>query len=98
MAHNRSPHPLAAAALLLAVVLAFADAAVVALALPDLYTEFHSTIPEVSGVLVAYALAAAVAGLLGVAFVRRVSAVALTVFGALVFAAASVAAGSASSL
>jgi predicted MFS family arabinose efflux permease len=95
---DRTPHPYAAAALVLAVVLAFADAAVVALALPDLYTEFEASIPEVSWVLVAYALAAAVAGLAAVALLRRVSAVLLTVVGGLLFAAASGAAGYATSL
>ncbi len=92
------PHPLAAGFLLAAVGLAFADASVVALALPDLYTEFQASIPAVSGVLISYALALALAGFLGVLLLRRVSAAMVTATGAIVFAAASVASGAAPSL
>ena len=53
------------ALLLAAVALAFADASVVALALPDLYGEFDTTIVGVSWVLTTYALAVAIAAVPG---------------------------------
>ena len=52
--------PLAALLLVVAVGLAFADASVVALALPDLYGELDTTIVGVSWVLTTYALVVAV--------------------------------------
>ena len=61
--NQQSRHRFAAAVVVAAVALAFADASVVALALPDLYLEFEASISAVSWVLTAYALAVAVAGL-----------------------------------
>lgn len=81
-----------------AVALAFADASIVALAIPDLYVEFGSTIPAVSWVLTAYALAVAATGLLYLSVLRRISGTTLTVAGAAIFAASSLAAGFAPSL
>jgi predicted MFS family arabinose efflux permease len=83
---------------LAAVALAFADASVVALALPELYIEFQASIPAVSWVLTSYALAVAVAGLAGLVLVRRASSATITAIGAGVFAAASVVAGAAPEL
>ncbi|MGE3619890.1 MAG: MFS transporter [Acidimicrobiia bacterium] len=85
-------------ALVVAVGLAFADASIVALALPDLYGEFEATIPGVSWVLTAYALAVAVVGFALVPLARRVPAAVLTGAGAAVFAGASVASGAAPTL
>ena len=55
-----------------AVALAFADASVVALALPDLYGEFDTTIVGVSWVLTTYALAVAIASVPVAVLHRRV--------------------------
>src|SRR5262245_11277629 len=48
--------------LTVAVALAFADASVVVLGLPDIYAEFDTTIVGVSWVITAYAIAVAVVG------------------------------------
>lgn len=85
-------------ALVLAVGLAFADASVVALALPDLYIEFGASIVGVSWVLTVYALVAAVTGLLAMPVTTRLGAGRTTAIGLVVFAAASVACGVAPSL
>lgn len=90
--------PIAAIVLVTAVALAFADASIVALAIPDLYIEFGSTIPAVSWVLTGYALAVAVAGLAWLVLLRRIGGATLALLGAAVFAASSLAAGFAPSL
>ena len=81
-----------------AVALAFADASVVALALPDLYGEFDTTIVGVSWVLTTYALAVAVASVPVAVLHRRVRPLHLVVAGAAVFTAASLVAGLANDL
>ena len=81
-----------------AVALAFADASVVALALPDLYGEFDTTIVGVSWVLTTYALAVAVASVPIAALHRRARPLHLVVVGAAVFTAASLVAGVATGL
>jgi predicted MFS family arabinose efflux permease len=78
--------------------LAFADASIVALALPDLYVEFGASITAVSWVLTAYALAVAVAGVAFLLLARRSRPATLTSLGAALFAASSVAAGMAPTL
>jgi predicted MFS family arabinose efflux permease len=88
----------AATGLLIAVALAFADASVVALALPDLYGEFDTSIPAVSWVLTSYALAVVAAGLASIWLIRRLSPARMAAFGAVGFAAASAAAGLAPTL
>lgn len=88
----------AAVALSVAVGLAFADASVVTLALPDLYLTFDASIEGVSWVLTSYALAVAISGLAFVVLLRRVSPVVVTAAGILLFAAASLSAGLAGSL
>lgn len=88
-APQRRAHRAAAAIVITAVALAFADASVVALAIPDLYIEFEASIPAVSWVLTGYALAVAVAGLALLGILRRVTAASLTIVGGFVFAAAS---------
>ena len=90
--------PIAAMVLATAVALVFADASIVALAIPDLYVEFGSTIPAVSWVLTGYALAVALAGLGWLVLLRRISGATLALAGAIVFAASSLAAGFAPSL
>jgi MFS family permease len=86
-----------AALLVIAVGLAFADASVVVLALPDIYREFSTTVVGVSWVLTAYALVVTVAAL-GVALVaRKVRPAWLTASGLVVFAVSSAAAGAAGS-
>lgn len=85
-------------ALVVAVGLAFADASIVALALPDLYAELDTTIVGVSWVLTSYAVAVAVASLVIAAVHRRLRPLPLVLGGALVFAVASVAAAVAGDL
>ena len=70
----------------------------VALALPDLYSEFEASIPAVSWVLTVYALTAAIASLAGLRLLRRAPGPAVAAAGSAVFATASVAAGLAPSL
>lgn len=83
---------------LVAVGLAFADASVVALALPDLYAEFDTSIVGVSWVLTSYALVVAVTAV-GVAIVHhRVRPVTMVVVGVAVFVLASLGAGAAGDL
>ena len=81
-----------------AVGLAFADASVVALALPDLYGEFDTSIVGVSWVLTTYALAVAITAVPVAVAHRRVRPLTLVVVGATAFAASSVVAGAATSL
>ena len=87
-----------AALLIGAVGLAFADASVVALALPDLYGEFDTSIVGVSWVLTTYALVVAITAIPVALFHARVRPLSLVVVGVAVFAAASVVAGFANSL
>src|SRR5690242_8556178 len=89
---------LVVALLIGAVGLAFADASVVALALPALYGEFDTTIVGVSWVLTTYALAVVVAAVPIALLHRRVRPLALVVSGVAVFAVASVFAGGATGL
>ena len=84
--------------LLAAVALAFADASVVALALPELYGEFDTTIVGVSWVLTTYALAVAVAAIPVAVWHRRLQPLHLVLAGTAVFAAASIVAGVAGGL
>jgi MFS family permease len=90
--------PVAAAVLVVAVALAFADASVVALALPDLYGEFDTTIVGVSWVLITYALVVAIVAVPVTLLHRRIRPPVLTGAGLALFAAASLAAGLAPSL
>ena len=75
-------------ALVFAVGLAFADASVVALALPDLYIEFGASIVGVSWVLTVYALVVAVTGLVAMPVTARLGAGRTTAIGLVVFAVA----------
>ena len=84
--------------LVAAVGLAFADASVVALALPDLYGQFNTTIVGVSWVLTTYALAVAVTAVPVALVYRRVQPLTFVVAGAAAFAASSLVAGAAASL
>jgi MFS family permease len=88
----------ATACLIAAVGLAFADASVVALALPDLYAEFDTSIVGVSWVLTTYALVVAIVAVPVALLHRRVRPLALVVAGTATFAAASLVAGFATSL
>ena len=89
---------IAAVALVTAVALAFADASVVALALPDLYAEFDTTIVGVSWVLTSYALVVAVVAIPVALLHRRLRPLPLVAAGIIVFTAASLVAGWAGSL
>jgi MFS family permease len=81
-----------------AVSVAFADSSIVVLALPELYTRFHTTIERVSWVLTAYNAAVAIAALALVVFVHRLRAATVLATGLLVFTAASIACSVAESL
>jgi MFS family permease len=81
-----------------AVGLAFADASVVALALPDLYGEFDTSIVGVSWVLTTYALAVAAAAVPVALLHRRVHPLPLLLAGVALFAVSSVVAGASTSL
>jgi MFS family permease len=96
--HQNTPRSLRTWALVIAVALAFADASVVALALPDLYIEFHASIVGVSWVLTVYAAVAAVGGLVSRPVTARLGSGRTTALGLVLFAAASVACGVAPSL
>jgi MFS family permease len=89
---------IAAVALVTAVALAFADASVVALALPDLYAEFDTTIVGVSWVLTSYALVVAVVAIPVALLHRWLRPLPLVAAGIIVFTAASLVAGWAGSL
>jgi MFS family permease len=84
--------------LTIAVALAFADASVVALALPDLYATFDTSIVGVSWVLTTYALVVAVVAIPVALLHRRLRPLRLTAAGIVVFVVASLVAGLASSL
>src|SRR4051794_11343983 len=81
-----------------AVGVAFADSSIVVLALPELYTKFHTTIERVSWVVTAYNAAVAVAALGLVVFVHRLRAATVMASGLVVFMAASIACAAANSL
>jgi MFS family permease len=84
--------------LVAAVGLAFADASVVALALPDLYAEFDTTIVGVSWVLTAYALTVAIVAIPVALVHRRLHPLPLVATGLGLFSLASLAAGAAPNL
>ena len=73
--------------------MAFADASIVVLALPDIYTELDTTIVGVSWVITAYALVVGVGALLLAPFARRIHPIVLVACGLALFAGASLAAG-----
>jgi predicted MFS family arabinose efflux permease len=81
-----------------AVGVAFADSSIVVLALPELYTKFHTTIERVSWVVTAYNAAVAVAALALVFLVHRLRATTVMAGGLVVFMAASIACASANNL
>jgi MFS family permease len=90
--------PALAALVVLAVGLAFADASIVALALPRLYATFSTTVVGVSWVLTSYAAVVAVAGAALVPLHRRIRPAPALGAGLAVFAAASLWCGMAPSL
>jgi MFS family permease len=91
-------HALLAACVTVAVAAASADSSIVALALPQLYGEFHTSIVGVSWVLTAYNVAVAAAALLLLPFRRRVSGRLLYGVGIVVFLASSAVCAASNSL
>jgi predicted MFS family arabinose efflux permease len=81
-----------------AVGVAFADSSIVVLALPELYTKFHTSIVRVSWVVTAYNAAVAFGALGLVLFVHRLRATTVMASGLVVFMAASIACAAANSL
>ena len=84
--------------LVMAVGLASADASVVVLALPEVYTEFRASVVAVSWVLTGYALVVAVVAAGLALLARRAPARPLVLVGMAVFAAACLACGLAGDL
>jgi MFS family permease len=76
-------------ALAMGVAVAFADSSIVVLALPDLYSEFDTTLVGVSWVISSYNLVVAVAALLLVPFARRLRPRPTGIVGVALFAAGS---------
>lgn len=93
-----SGSPILVALVVVAVAVAFADSSIVVLALPELYTRFHTTIERVSWVVTSYNAAVAVGALAFVAFVHRLRAVTVFAAGLLTFTVASIACSFADSL
>ncbi len=85
-------------ALAVSVAVAFADSSIVVLALPELFIELQTTIPEISWVVTAYNLAVVVAAFALLPFVRRVRPAWLLLAGLGVFLAAAIACALANSL
>jgi len=85
-------------AVALAVAVAFADSSIVVLALPEIFTEFATTIEGVAWVITSYNVVVAVCALALVLAVHRMRARLVLAVGALVFLAASVACALAGSL
>ena len=90
---GRSRVSLGSLALVVAIALAFADASIVVLALPEIYSELHTTIVGVSWVITAYALVVGLGALLLMPFARKTSPRLLVGVGLATFAAASLGAG-----
>ncbi len=82
----------------LAVALAFADASIVVLALPEIVDHLHSSISHVVWVIVAYNLALIVGAVAIIPVARRVSSAPALVAGLVVFGLASIGCGAANSL
>jgi MFS family permease len=85
------------AAVAAAVAIAFADSSIVVLALPELYTRFHTSLEGVSWVVTAYNLAVAATALVLVFLVHRAGTRLLLATGLSVFLAASIACAAAGS-
>lgn len=77
----------------MAIAVAFADSSIVALALPELYGRFHTTIVGVSWVITAYNLVVAVVAFALAPWARRVQPRRLAAVGLAVFCAASIGCG-----
>jgi predicted MFS family arabinose efflux permease len=81
-----------------AVAIAFADSSIVVLALPQLYTELHTSIAGVAWVVTAYNAAVAAAAFALILFVHRMHAGAVLAGGLVIFLCASIACALANSL
>jgi predicted MFS family arabinose efflux permease len=84
--------------LALAVALAFADASIVVLGLPDIYRELETTVVEASWVITVYAIVVMIVSVVLALVASRMSAGLLTLIGLLGFAAGSAASGAATSI
>src|SRR5947209_18700268 len=82
----------------LAVALAFADASIVVLALPQIVDRLHSTISHVTWVIMAYNLAMIVGCALILPFARRFASLRALVGGLVVFGLSSIGCGAGASL
>ena len=90
--------PWRAVLLALAVALAFADASIVVLGLPDIYRELETTVVEASWVITVYAVVVTIVSAVLALLASRVRAGLLTLVGLLGFAAGSAASGAATSI
>ena len=82
----------------LAVALAFADASIVVLALPEIVTRLHTSISHVTWVIMAYNLALMVTAASVIPFARRLDATRALIAGLALFGLASIACGVANSM
>src|SRR5881275_1131139 len=82
----------------LAVALAFADASIVVLALPQIVDHLHTSISHVVWVIVAYNLALIAGSIVAVPFARSLASRGVLVAGLLLFGVASIGCGAANSL
>ncbi len=84
--------------LAVAVALAFADASIVVLGLPDIYRELDTTVVQASWVITVYALVVTIVAAVLALLASRVRAGLLTLIGLVTFAAGSAASGAAGSI
>ena len=82
----------------LAVALAFADASIVVLALPEIVTRLHTSISHVTWVIMAYNLALIVTAAAVIPFARRLDATRVLIAGLALFGLASIGCGLANSM
>jgi predicted MFS family arabinose efflux permease len=89
----RSPHPWQNLWVRLAVALAFADASIVVLALPQLLDRLHTSVEHVTWVIMGYNLALIVASVAVIPIARRLPSLPVLVAGLAVFGLASIGCG-----
>ena len=82
----------------LAVALAFADASIVVLALPQIVDRLHTSVAHSTWVIMAYNLALIATSLVVVAIGHRIASTAILVAGLIIFGLASIGCGTAGSL
>lgn len=95
---SRPTRPVTNVSIGLAVALAFADASIVVLALPQIVTQLHTSISRVTWVIMAYSLALIVTAAAVIPFARRVTSTRALVGGLALFGISSIGCGLANSM